>query len=133
MELEALINKKSEKVFEYFYDMQKFVSVHPIIYRVDHIKGNEYKVYEKLKLFFIPFDFTYPVTVLKSETEKKVTIKALVKKIVHIHMDITITDKGESSIVKENIAFRSFLPVHLLMKKIFTEQHKQLFLNLEKS
>ena len=53
MKLRHTISKSQEKVFEYLSDMQKFASVHPLIYQVDQVKEHEYLFYEKIKFFAV--------------------------------------------------------------------------------
>ena len=60
MVLTYSINKPVEIVYDCLTDMQKFVSVHPIIYKIENKGENEYLVFETLKVLFIPVSFTYP-------------------------------------------------------------------------
>jgi hypothetical protein len=53
----------------YLADTNKFTSVHPVITKLEPKGGDNYLVYETLKVGFIPFSFTYPV-VIKSDTQK---------------------------------------------------------------
>ena len=43
-----------------------------------------------------------------------------------------IKEESNYSSVYESIQFKSVLPVRSLMEKIFKQQHKQLFLNIER-
>ena len=72
MNLVHLVKKSPDFVFGYLTDMQKFVSVHPVIFKIENLKGREYLVYEKLKLGFIPYSFTYKVTVEGNEETRRV-------------------------------------------------------------
>lgn len=132
MTLVFKIQKDINLVFDYLTDMQKFVSVHPVIFQIDS-KGNEnYLVHETLKLGFIPFSFTYPVTIEKSNTLKTVTIRALVFKLTKIEMKFVLNVDGEFTTIIETIDFNSTLPVKSMMKRIFRKQHEQLFRNMER-
>ena len=57
MKLSFRIHKKSDLVFDYLTDMQKFVSVHPVISKIDNTGQESYLVHETLKFGFIPFSF----------------------------------------------------------------------------
>ncbi len=46
MTLAYKINKPAHIVFDYLADMQKFVSVHPVITTIENIKDNHYLVFE---------------------------------------------------------------------------------------
>ncbi|MCC7379917.1 MAG: SRPBCC family protein [Chitinophagaceae bacterium] len=133
MTLNYTINKPAHIVFNYLADMQKFASVHPVITRIDNIEDNLYLVFETMRFGFIPFSFTYPVIVNSNSKACNVCIKATVMKITSIEMMFSITTANGGTIVHEEINFTSLLPIKSLMQKIFTKQHKQLFLNIEKA
>ena len=42
------IKKPTDFVFDHLTNIQKFVSIHPIIYKMDDLGNGNYKVYEKL-------------------------------------------------------------------------------------
>ncbi len=111
--------------------MQKFVSIHPIISKIDPKGGNNYLVHETLKFGFIPFKFTYPVTVESNSTEQTVTIKAKVFGMTRVEMNFKIISMGtNSSQVTEVVEFKSPLPIKGMMQKIFREQHTHFFKNM---
>jgi carbon monoxide dehydrogenase subunit G len=131
MKLSFRIKKDADLVFDYLTDMQKYVSVHPVIYRIDD-KGNErYLVHETLKLGFIPFSFTYPVTIEKNVSDKTVIIRATVFRLTKIEMRFVVKSDGDHTSIEEEIRFRSPLPVKFMMQRIFKKQHRQLFDNME--
>jgi hypothetical protein len=132
MNLDYKIKRSIDFVYDHLTDMQKFVIVHPVIYKIDDLGNNRFLVFEKLKFGFIPLTFTYFATVDGNPATKKVIIKARVMKLVNIEMVYDIKEGNDHTIVNEVINFRSFLPVKPIMKKIFKEQHEQLFLNIEK-
>lgn len=131
MELTFKLKKSPDHVFEHLSDMQKFTAVHPVISKIENIQANKYLVHETLKFGFIPFSFTYPVKVEKNENTKSVTFNATVFKLINIDMIFKIMAEGEFAIIKENIKFKSLLPVKFVMQKVFKEQHTQLFKNIE--
>lgn len=131
MKLSFVIHKKSDIVFDYLTDMKKFSSVHPVISRIDNLSKESYKVHETLKFGFIPFSFTYPVTVEKIELNKIVRIHATVFKLTKIEMIFTLTANNEFTRVDEEINFQTILPIKKIMKSIFKKQHVLLFKNIE--
>lgn len=135
MKLTFKVNQPIETIFEYLTDMQKFASVHPVISKIKQLEGNNYLVYETLKLGFIPFSFTYPVSIESNFEDKKVTIKAVVMKITKIEMNYSLHTENNTTntttIINEIITFDSVLPVKPIMASIFKKQHKQLFQNIE--
>ncbi len=130
MKLIHKVKKPTAFVFNYLTEMQKFVSVHPVIYKIESLEGDEYLVYEKLKFGFIPYSFTYKVTVEGNAELSTVVIKATVMKLVNIEMIFELKPEGENCIVNETINFKTILPVVSLMTKIFKEQHTRLFMNI---
>jgi len=133
MNLKFEVNKPIHIVFEYLTDMRKFVSVHPVISKIDNISGNNFLVHETLTLVVIPISFTYPVTIDQNFNEKKEVIRAKIMKIIGIEMSYSLTSENNSTIVNETISFKSPFPIKSLMQKTFKKQHTVLFKNIETS
>ena len=131
MKISFRIKKDIDSVIDYLTDMQKFVSVHPVISQIDNSVNGTYLVHEALKLGFIPISFTYPVIIEKSNTDKTVSISATVFKLTRIKMKFVLKADGEHTFIEEEINFKSPLPVKFLMQSIFKKQHNQLFKNIE--
>lgn len=111
--------------------MQKFVSVHPVIYKINSTSNKSYLVHETLKFGFIPFSFTYPITIEKNNIDKTVVILATVFKLTKIEMKFVLKTENDYTIIDEEIQFKSPLPVKFIMESIFKKQHNQLFKNIE--
>ena len=131
MKLSLRIHKNLDFVFDYLTDTQKFVSVHPVISQIDNIGNESYLVHETLKFGFIPFSFTYPVTIRKSTLDKTVTIRATVFKLTKIEMKFILKADNDYTIIDEEILFKSPLPIKFTMEGIFKKEHSQLFKNIE--
>lgn len=132
MNLSFRINKSADFVFEYLTDMQKFVSVHPVITKINKTGTNSYLVYETLKIGFIPFSFTYPATIESIQADKVVIMRATVMKLTKIEMTFALKTDKDFTVIEENIQFKSPLPVHFIMQNIFKKQHSKLFKNMER-
>ena len=131
MELSFKLKKTPELIFDYLTDMQKFVSVHPVIYQIDSTGNNSYLVHETLKFGFIPFSFTYPVTIEKHQADMIVIIRATVMKLTKIEMKFVLKADNDYTIIDEEILFKSPLPIKFIMESIFKKQHNHLFKNIE--
>jgi len=130
MKLSFKLKKTPEYIFDYLTDMQKFASVHPVIWQIDKTGIESYLVHETLKIGVIPFPFTYPVTIEKSIINKVVIIRATVFKFNKIEMKFSLKEDSDYTIIEEEIEFKSPLLVTFFMEKIFKKQHRQLFENI---
>ena len=124
------VNKPLDKVFEYLTDMDKFVSIHPVIDKIECLSNNFFLVYETLKFGFIPLSFKYQVILSSNLAEKTVEMKATVMKFTKIKMVFVLKSEGNSTHVTETIHFKSPFPIKRIMGKIFKKQHKILFNNM---
>ncbi|MBI2721175.1 MAG: hypothetical protein HYX39_03260 [Bacteroidetes bacterium] len=131
MVLEFYLNKPPEIIFQYLTNMDKFVSVHPIIYKMEHKGDNNYLLFEKLNIFFLPYSFTYIANVV-AIGDSSVKIKARVKKMVLIEIDFLLERVNNKTKVTENVSFNSIFPVKKIMGKIFKVQHQKLFENIDR-
>ena len=131
MNLSFILKKSPAFIFDYLTDMQQFAAIHPVISQIDKISDENYLVHETLKFGFIPFSFTYPVTIKKNEIDFIVTIRAIVFKITKIEMKFMLKAAGNFTIVEEQIQFKSPWPIKFMMERIFRKQHQQLFKNME--
>ena len=133
LHLQFKLNKPIEMVFESLSDANNFVKVHPIIYAMKPLSNGTYLVYEKLNLAFLHINFTYPCTIASDALKKTITMKAVVKKLVHIQIDFKLSFENNQTVVNEFISLQSKLPVSFIMKKVFKTQHQKLFHNIENS
>jgi carbon monoxide dehydrogenase subunit G len=131
MQLTFTLNQPIDLVFDFLTDPQKFVSVHPLIHRMDHLENNRYLVHETIQVGFIPISFTYPATIDTTNANKTVTMKATVFGLTRITMTFRLTSMSGHTQVEEQIAFSSPLPVKPVLQHIFRKQHEQLFRNIE--
>jgi hypothetical protein len=129
MKISFKVKKNSEFISQYLTDMQKFTSVHPIISRIDALGNNTYLFHETLTFAAIPFSFKYQTLVIERETE--ILMNANVLKLVKISITFEFIEEGEYTTVVEKVKFKTFLPIHFILKKIFIKQHTLLFKNIE--
>jgi hypothetical protein len=111
--------------------MEKFVAVHPVITRVDHVEDDNYLLYETLGIWIISFSFSYPVNIKINADKKLVVMDAWVMRLVKIEMNFLLRELNGITLVEEEIHFNTWLPVKWLMKSIFKKQHARLFKNIE--
>ena len=125
------VKKPIETVFENLTDMQKFVSFHPVIDKIELISGNTYRVHETLKFGFIPVKFRYLVVINSNPNEKTVEMQATVLKFTKIEMNFVLKSVGDFTNITESIHFKSPFPLARIMRRIFKKQHQILFENMD--
>lgn len=130
MILEHTTDKSPAIVFDYLTDMQKFVSIHPVIFKMDRLNGNEYLVHETLKIGPVRISFRYPAIVNGSVDQRSVTMRATVMKITSVKMTFSLREIPTGTQVEEEIIFSSILPIGFILQRIFRVQHTKLFENL---
>ena len=133
LHLQYKLNKPLNDVFLCLSVADNFVKVHPIIYAMKPLPNDAYLVYEKLNLALMNIDFIYPCTIESNKNYKTITMKALVKKMVHIQIEFKLSTENDKTVVNEFITSKSLLPVAFVMRKVFKTQHQKLFQNIEKS
>lgn len=133
MMLHYTVNKSISFIFDYLTDVKKFVSVHPVITRMEPLGKNRFIVYETLKLGFICFSFSYPATVSSYYQNAMVVVTITVMKLINIEMTFNLRQEEQFSIVEEKINFKTILPIRLLLQKILKKQHALLFDNISNS
>ena len=127
MELTFTLHKSPDFIFDYLTDMDKFASIHPVITRIEKTGQDQYKVYETLRLGFLPFSFTYPATVHFNRQGYRVLITATVFGMTKVEMSFVLKPEGDVTRVEENIHFSSPLPVKSSMRNVFRKQHTLFF------
>jgi carbon monoxide dehydrogenase subunit G len=124
------LNKDLNKVKSCLTDTEQFVRMHPLIYRMKPLGNDRYKVYERVKLGFLPYSFTYLASV--HHADNSVFFHVKVMKITSISMTFTLQQEGEKCKVEEKIEIQTLLPIKAFMLKLFRTQHAVLFANIEK-
>ena len=131
MILNYKINKPANFIFDYLTNMTRFASVHPVISKMEYLGENKYLVFETLKWGLIPCSFAYPVTIEIHYEKKQIVMRAIVMKSIKIKMVFNIKDCNGYSIIKEEINFKTALPIQSVMRQVFKKQHTRLFKNIE--
>lgn len=124
--------KSPDFIFEYLTDVDKFVSIHPVITKMKILEKDDYLVYETLKVGFIPISFTYKTKIEANLTNKAIVFRVTVMGFTKIKMSFIISAANSFTAVEENIEFITFNPFQFILKRLFKKQHKKMFQNLEK-
>ncbi len=130
MQFTFLLSKDPDVVFHYLTDMDKFVSVHPLIYKIDKLDHHNYKIFEKVKFGLLPYSFNYIACIKNDAENRKVGITATIK-WVKMNMTFTVKPHEIGTEVVEVFQIETRLPVIGYMQKLIKDQHAQLFKNIE--
>ncbi len=125
------IPSSASDILPFLTDSTKFVSVHPLIYKMIDLGQNQYKVYERVNIGFIPYTFTYMAIITGDSSKNKVHISANIAKLTKITMEFTLTPAVNSTKIEEKVLIQSFLPIKKMMYKLIARQHAILFQNIE--
>jgi carbon monoxide dehydrogenase subunit G len=125
------LNKPKQAIIECFTNSEKFVATHPIIFKMIDLGNNNFKVYEKLMLGFIPYSFTYFASIIYDAQTESIGIKATIKAFTHIEMQFTFIENGTQTLVEERLKVKSILPIQGIVKKVICEQHRLFFKNID--
>ena len=131
MKLNYRIKKSPEFIFDYLANSTKYVSIHPLIRKMESRGAHQYLVFETLKWGFLHYSFTYPATIESDVTNTTVAMSATVMKVVKVEMVFKIKGYYGYSDIEETIHFDTLLPIKSILCKIFKAQHTQLFKNIE--
>ena len=133
MQLSFIVGKNKRRVAEILTSPNEFVAVHPLIFDMRHIGGNQYMVFESVRLAGLPYRFAYDAEVTKADDDTWVQILANVRNMVRIEMTFRLSDHGQGTQIDETVSIKSVLPVKAMMNKLLSEQHGVLFKNIDES
>lgn len=119
------------EVFAYLSDMQKFCSIHPVIYKITPTnKKDNFLIYETLKFALIPFSFNYPAQIISNYETKYVRMQARIFKMVNIHLTFEIKSRSGHTHITELVEVHSIFPIKWLVYRIPRTQHTTMFENI---
>jgi carbon monoxide dehydrogenase subunit G len=125
------IKKPADLVFDYLTDMQKFVSVHPVIHKIIPTGEETYLIHETLRFGPVPFTFKYPCSIEKNPVDRTVVMRATVMKLTRIDITFILKERDDATLINETVHFHTVMPLKFFMKNIFRKQHTRLFRNIE--
>jgi hypothetical protein len=131
--LKYKVKKSSDFVFDYLANPAKYVTVHPVIHRIESLGALQYLVFETLRWGLLRYTFTYPATIESEATRQTVVMKATILNCVKIEMVFKIKDNNDYSDIEETLCIDTLLPIKSMLGKIIKTQHAQVFKNIENS
>ena len=118
-------------VYNCLANAEKFVRIHPLIYKAEPLGGNAYLLYERIAIGPVSVPFTYPARFTGSASCQSVTMQATIFKLVRVELLFEIGEANGQTVVEETVWFHSVLPLAWAIKPIFRQQHKAMFAKLE--
>jgi carbon monoxide dehydrogenase subunit G len=131
MILQFSVIQNLSKVFQSLSEPEKFVSVHPLIFKMDALGDAHYRVYERVKLGFIPYHFSYRAEISHNGKDE-VSISAVVFRITKLHLHFKLSENGEGTNIMERAEVSGPFPVKHIMHRVLATQHELMFKNIEK-
>lgn len=129
-----ILQKKRDTVSRCLTDPDVFVSVHPLIWKMESLGTGVYRVFERVSLGPFSYGFRYKVTVTNSAIRDMARMNAAVTGLVRLRFDFRLTTKPGGGVeVPEDVQITSLLPVGGFMKRLLAEQHAILFRNIAQS
>lgn len=130
MILQFTVIQNLSKVFQSLSEPEKFVSVHPLIFKMDALGDAHYRVYERVKLGFIPYRFSYRAEISHNGKDE-VTMNAVVLGITRLHLHFKLSENGEGTTIIEKAEIAGPFPVKHIMHRVLATQHELMFKNIE--
>lgn len=124
------LQQPASLVYDHLADAQKFSAIHPVIYKVQQLNEEEYKFYECLRIFNIPFRFTYLVNIRPQPEKQRIEMSSEVKRGVHLRLDFSLSSVNDKTVVEEKVHIKAPPIIHQIFSAILVKAHRQLFHNL---
>ncbi len=126
MILNYALNQPIAKVFECLSNMQKFCSVHPVIYKVDTLDNNEYKFYEK----YAGVSFSYCVSVTETMPLTYIAMYSKVQPGVYLNLYFRLKTENGITYVEEEVDVKAPIIIKQVFERVLKKAHQKMFANI---
>ncbi|MBL7936425.1 MAG: hypothetical protein JNM51_11530 [Bacteroidia bacterium] len=129
-------NLDTNLVYEYFLDLRKYGSYHPVMTSVNIVLDNtpeyvEYEINEEVKLFgLIKIYPNYKAKVFELEKGRHIQYTSQVKSKLFLTIDIYINPHNNKTMVTENINVTGNRIITAIFLRILQKTHLSLFDNM---
>ncbi|MCF8450887.1 MAG: hypothetical protein K9G49_13525 [Taibaiella sp.] len=100
-----MLEHKLEDAYGFFFDLNKFVSVHPVIYKCDLLAENSYLFYERLKFAGLSLSFSYKVVIEHAVPHTQVIMFSEIRKGVTLRLIFDFSESNGKTKLTETIIF----------------------------
>lgn len=125
------IDKDIPTTLKYFTEVHKFVSVHPLIYKMTDLNNNNYKVYERVRFGLFYYRFSYYAKI--EQIDNSLRIYASVMGLTKLTMLFNFHIEENKTIIIEELTIQSILPIKKFMTNLITKHHQEMFKNINNS
>jgi len=120
------VRKDVITIKQYLTNIEKFVNVHPLIYKMTALGENKHKVFEKVMIGVMLYNFTYKAFI--THDKDSVKIVATIMGITTISMLFTFKEEDNITTTNERLTVNSPLPIKNYMYKLIEKQHRIMLL-----
>ena len=124
---EVNIDHPLEIVYDALADMDQFVEHHPLIYAARVVSPGYYKIYERVRMGFIPYHFTYHAQILPDPVVQRITMKALLYRLISLEIVFFLSSHSSYTKVREEIIIQGPLLIEKKKKKNLITAHLNMF------
>ena len=128
--LDHHIPRPVDEVYPYLSDIERFVSMHPVIYKCEHKGGTDHVLYERLRVLGIGISFSYPVCIQESIPNERVVMFSEFIKGVNLRLVFDLTCNGETTTIKETILFKGPFFVRPMFMRLLARMHSEMMTNI---
>lgn len=128
---EFLIRRPADEVHADLANPDRFTALHPLIYRMEPIGPNRFRVFEKVRAFYLPVPFSYPATFRADAETLSLHVEAVVAGAVTIVMDIVVIPQSGQCVLQETLHIRTAWPIKTFLSRLIRQQHAILCKNIE--
>jgi carbon monoxide dehydrogenase subunit G len=132
LQLTANLPAAPEQVWPYFTEMDRFVSVHPLIVSAKPLPDGRYRIRERSP--YAPWlggITRYTARIEPLESHRLVRMHGRVAGgLVKLELTFRLEPTATGTHLQETVQFRSGLPVAPLLRGVFRKAHTQLFQQL---
>lgn len=121
---------RASQIQAFLSEPEKFVSVHPLIFRMEALPNGRFRVFERVAIGPIAQRFTYPATI--EVVDGRVELRARVMGMVRVEMIFSFTEQPKRTLLREDVEIRTLLPIKRFMRWLIREQHAVMFANIER-
>ncbi len=129
MILQFTVAQNLNKVFQSLSEPEKFITVHPLIFKMEALGNAQYRVYERVKLGFIPYYFSYRAEI-NNNGKDEVSISAVVFGITKLRLHFKLSENGDITTIREEAEVSAPFPVKHIMYRVLATQHELMFKNI---